>query len=59
MSLFVRRRHRVLWVGVLAATAVARGAAAADSSGSLDTVTVTATRVAMSSFDIPAAISTV
>ena len=62
MSLFVSRAHTFLGVGILAALAVARAAAAADaddSGGSLDTVTVTATRVAMSSFDIPAAISTV
>jgi iron complex outermembrane recepter protein len=62
MSLFVSRVHRFLGVGILAALAVARAAAAADaddSGGSLGTVTVTATRVAMSSFDIPAAISTV
>ena len=59
MSLFVRRLHRVLGVGVLATIGVGRGVVAADSGGSLDTVTVTATRVAMSSFDIPAAISTV
>jgi len=47
-------------VGVVLACAVARGASAAAASDSnLDVVTVTATRVAMSSYDIPAAISTV
>lgn len=62
MSLFVSRVHGYLGVGILAALAVARAAAAADADDSgdtLGTVTVTATRVAMSSFDIPAAISTV
>ena len=62
MSLFVSRLKRALGVGVLAVFGVARGAPAAEanqSGGSLDTVTVTATRVAMSSYDIPAAISTV
>jgi iron complex outermembrane recepter protein len=62
MSMFVSRVHRVLGVAVLAVWGVARVAAAADaddSGASLDTVTVTATRVAMSSYDIPAAISTV
>jgi iron complex outermembrane recepter protein len=62
MSLFVSRLQRALGVGVLVVFGVARGASAAEanqSGGSLDTVTVTATRVAMSSYDIPAAISTV
>ena len=47
-------------VGVVLACAVAQEAgAAAASDSNLDVVTVTATRVAMSSYDIPAAISTV
>ena len=47
-------------VGVVLACAVAQEAgAAAASDSNLEVVTVTATRVAMSSYDIPAAISTV
>ena len=62
MSMSVSRLQRFLGVGVVAFFWAARGASAAeaDESGtSLDTVTVTATRIAMSSYDIPAAISTV
>ena len=62
MSMFAIRLQRFIGVGALAALGVAHGAAAADADESgttLDTVTVTATRVAMSSYDIPAAISTV
>jgi iron complex outermembrane receptor protein len=47
------------WFGVGGAWAAEGPADAATASGGLETITVTATRVAMSSFNIPAAISTV
>jgi len=62
MSLFVSHLYRFLGVAVLPVFGVAQIAGAEDAGvpgTSLDTVTVTATRVAMPSYDIPAAISTV
>ena len=57
MSLSVGRLSRI-GIGVWAVFGAAQAAQAAEAD-QLDTVTVTATRIAMSSFDIPAAISTV
>ncbi|MGB6604708.1 MAG: TonB-dependent receptor [Steroidobacteraceae bacterium] len=47
------------WLPALAAVCVASTAAAAESDDGLTSVTVTATRIALPSFDVPAAISSV